>query len=152
MPSRTILFATIVATMASASAWALPDCSAKYLPTSPPQPPTVLPPLSSELPYARPLGSPDGVLVYSGGEAQSVDRVLQRLRAESCRALSPAAGYVPKTKWDNTPYRFNAGGNGKKFKADDFDAWMKANGIHISTGPAQPAPAASPVDSQPPMK
>ena len=48
-------------------------------------------------------------------------------------------GYVPKTKDDNTPWRFDMNQNGKRMTAEQFDAWMKAKGIHVATGkPATP--------------
>ncbi|HTD28371.1 MAG TPA: hypothetical protein VK660_03185 [Xanthomonadaceae bacterium] len=129
--------------LCSASVLAAPDCSVNSVPQPLPLRPTALPPLSSELPNSsRQLGAPDGVLAYASNEAQAVDRVLLRLRLEGCQNVSKAAAYVPRTKWDNTPYRFNAGGNGKKFTAADFDAWMQANGIHVSTGAPKPAPVA----------
>jgi hypothetical protein len=144
---------SLIASLAMAPALAAPDCASKYVPQPLPLRATALPPLSTELPGSgRQLGSPDGVLAYSSNEAQSVDRVLARLRFEGCQPVSAAAAYVPKTKWDNTPYRFNAGGNGKKFTADDFDAWMKANGIHVSKGAPQPAPPADPGMSVQPVK
>jgi hypothetical protein len=79
--------------------------------------------------------------------------VLLRLRLEGCQNVAQSAGYVPQTKWDNTPWRFNAGGAGKKFTAADFDAWMVAHGVHISKGssatpvaqpPAQESPSEEP--------
>jgi hypothetical protein len=120
------------------------DCSVHAVPQPLPLRPTALPPLSSELPGGgRQLGSPDGVLAYSSNEDQAVDRVLLRLRQEGCQNVSQANGYVPRTKWDNTPYRFNAGGNGKKFSAAEFSAWMESKGIHVSKGKPQPMPAPS---------
>lgn len=49
----------------------------------------------------------------------------------SADAEGNAAAYVPKTPYDNTPYRFNAG---KRFTAAEFDAWMKARGIRVAKG------------------
>jgi len=133
----------LLACLLAAPAFAVQDCSVKSVPQPLPLRPTALPPLSAELPNSnRQLGAPDGVLDYASNEAQAVDRVLLRLRLEGCQNVSKAAAYVPRTKWDNTPYRFSAGGNGKKFSAADFDAWMKANGIHVTTtGTARTAPA-----------
>ncbi|MEZ5463785.1 MAG: hypothetical protein R3F22_00880 [Lysobacteraceae bacterium] len=76
-------------------------------------------------------GSPLGV---SGGENLSVDRVLQRLRQKHC-VVDEFAGYVPKTEFDNTPYRFSMDSS-KKFTADEFDAWMKKRGVRIAKGGA----------------
>lgn len=66
-----------------------------------------------------------------------------------------AAGYVPKTPYDNTPYRFDMSQQGKRMSAADFDAWMKARGLRVAGGkPAQTASAepvapATPVACQP---
>jgi hypothetical protein len=153
MRSRAAIFISILAPFAAIAVQAAPDCSNRIAPQSLPLAPTALPALSPELSaIAHRPGSAAGVLAYSSDETQAVDRVLQRLRYEGCQNVSRASGYVPKTKWDNTPYRFNAGGNGKKFTAADFDAWMKANGIHIAKGAPQPAPAADPGLSAQPVK
>lgn len=128
------------------SVQAAPDCSLTAAPSALPLAATALPPLSDEFPAANHrLGMADDVLGYGNGDGQDVDRVLARLRQDACRPAPSAStspnGYVPRTKWDNKPYRFNAGGNGKKFTAADFDAWMKANGIHVSTGVPKTGPA-----------
>jgi hypothetical protein len=54
-----------------------------------------------------------------------------------------AAGYVPKTEHDNTPWRFNMEQNGRRMTADEFDAWMKAKGIRVARGRAVPAAGAA---------
>ena len=82
-------------------------------------------------------GSPLGMV---GDENLSVDRVLQRLRDKNC-VVDEFAGYVPKTEFDNTPYRFSMDSS-KKFTADEFDAWMKKRGVRIATGAAPAATAA----------
>ena len=65
------------------------------------------------------------------------DQALARLRAPT-----PASGaYVPLTKDDNTPWRFDMSQNGKRMTAAEFDAWMKAKGIRVATG--KPATAAA---------
>ena len=64
------------------------------------------------------------------------------LTAQQLVDLSPTAApaavvngdYVPKTKFDNTPWRFDMNQNGKRMTAEQFDAWMKAKGIHVATG------------------
>jgi hypothetical protein len=154
MRFRPVACMFVVGVGITSQALAVPDCSVRSVPTPLPLRPTALPPLSGELPSgSHQLGTPDGVLAYQSDEMQAVDRVLMRLREEACRparATSAGAAYVPKTKWDNSPYRFSAGGDGKKFTAADFDAWMKANGIHISKGAPQPAPATQPQPSQQP--
>lgn len=43
-------------------------------------------------------------------------------------------------------YRFNMSEGGKKMSADEFDAWMKANGIRVARGNA--APAAEPAKAE----
>jgi len=155
----------LLACLIAVPAYAAQDCSMKSVPQPLPLRPTALPALSSELPGSgRQLGSPDGVLAYASNEEQAVDRVLLRLRTEGCQNVSQAAGYaqpggqaaagayVPRTKWDNTPYRYNAGGDGKKFSAADFSAWMEAKGIHVSKGKPQPVvadPATQPDATQP---
>lgn len=49
-------------------------------------------------------------------------------------AAVDAATYKPKTKHDNTPYRFNMQQNGKQMSADEFDAWMKSKGVRVAKG------------------
>ena len=121
------------------------------------------------------LGAPAGVLAQAYDESQSVDSVLSRMRLAECRSIaanrssppasapastatpSPAgqsasvdpATYKPKTKDDNTPWRFDMSQNGKRMTAEEFDAWMKARGVRVAKG----APAASkPVDPPPPAE
>lgn len=57
-------------------------------------------------------------------------------------AVQTNAAYVPKTAYDNSPYRFNAGA---RFTAEEFDAWMKSRGIRVAKGKpaAQPATEAT---------
>lgn len=38
-------------------------------------------------------------------------------------------------------YRFNMSEGDRKMSADEFDAWMKANGIRVARGTAPAAPA-----------
>ncbi|WP_235568799.1 hypothetical protein [Lysobacter sp. Root983] len=61
----------------------------------------------------------------------------KRKRGGSAAAAAPTA-YKPKTRYDNTPWRFNMEQNGKRMTADEFDAWMKAKGVRVATG--APAP------------
>ena len=55
------------------------------------------------------------LLLFVGGEALAADRTT----------------YKPKTRHDNTPYRFNMT---EGQSAKDFDAWMKARGIRVAKG------------------
>lgn len=59
--------------------------------------------------------------------------------------------YVPKTKDDNTPWRFDMNQNGKRMTSVEFDAWMKAKGIRVATGKSgvDAAPVAAPVECKP---
>lgn len=59
---------------------------------------------------------------------------------------NPAGGaYVPKTKFDNSPWRFDMNQNGKRMTSVEFDAWMKAKGIRVATGkPITEAPPPAP--------
>lgn len=63
---------------------------------------------------------------------------------------STTPGYVPKTKDDNTPWRFDMNQNGRRMTAEEFDAWMKAKGIRVATGkPAGEAAVAQPATCTP---
>ena len=42
-------------------------------------------------------------------------------------------------------YRFHMSDGEKRMSADEFDAWMKANGIRVAKGNPQAKPAAKPV-------
>ncbi|MGJ4730577.1 hypothetical protein [Luteimonas sp. SDU101] len=117
---------------------------------------TVLLPVATGFASVNPqLGSQRGVLAPDFDESQSVDNVLWRLQVEGCQQVAaatpasalaaPAPGaYVKRTEHDNTPYRFNMTQNGKRMTADDFDAWLQANGYSAGrrAAPAAEAPAA----------
>ena len=82
-----------------------------------------------------------------GWATPSAEAYLQRIR-QPVSAPNPAAGYQPRTAFDNTPYRFDMSQNGRRMTAEEFDAWMKARGIRVATGkptgtPAESAPAPS---------
>ncbi len=81
----------------------------------------------------------------------SAQELVDRARAEAARVLPTAAGtassgaYKPKTKDDNSPWRFDMNQNGKRMTADEFAAWMKAKGINVATGkPGGTAAAVAP--------
>ena len=77
------------------------------------------------------------------------DQALAKLRAPT-----PAPGaYVPLTKDDNSPWRFDMSQNGKRMTAVEFDAWMKAKGIRVATGmPKQDAAAEPAATATPPVQ
>jgi hypothetical protein len=68
------------------------------------------------------------------GFAQASGKQAAEPAAKAEAKTETAAGYQPKTKYDNTPYRFNMEQNGKKMSAEEFDAWMKARGIRVAKG------------------
>ncbi len=150
-----LLCSLLVAPLAHASV----NCTDAALPQSLSARPTVLAPVAGEFAaVTSQLGAPRGVLATGFDESQSVEQVLLRLRVESCHNVAslPAPGaaktndpaaYKPKTAFDNTPYRFNMTQGGKRMTADDFDAWLKANGYSVgrrvdTSAPAAAAPAA----------
>ncbi len=103
-----------------AAAIAATDCSGPMVQAPLPLPATAAAPVAPELgSRTSQLGMPSGVLAPVADPAQSLDRVLLRLRIEGCRNIarampaSPAvnpndpAAYKPKTQYDNTPWRFN---------------------------------------------
>lgn len=103
--------------------------------------PAVMAPLAPELASATaPVGIQRGVLSRAFDESLSVDNVLLRREIERCEQVALAnraqtavsandpTAYVKQTEFDNTPYRFNMTQNGRRMTADDFDAWLQANG------------------------
>jgi hypothetical protein len=69
---------------------------------------------------------------------------LARIRAMAALAAASAPGaYVPLTKDDNSPWRFDMSQNGRRMTAEEFDAWMKAKGIRVAKG-RQDVPVAPP--------
>lgn len=63
--------------------------------------------------------------------------------APSDAPAADAAAYTPRTKHDNTPWRFNMEQDGKRMTADQFDAWMKSKGVRVAKG----KPASTPADA-----
>ncbi|MCF7221277.1 hypothetical protein [Marilutibacter chinensis] len=133
------------------------DCSAMAVPRPMPIRPTIVAPVSGELTVpSHQLGAPTGVLAHAFNEAQSIDQVVFRLKLENCQSLAKAmpatepaaidaqapAAYVPRTEFDNGPWRFDMNQNGKRMTAEEFDAWMKSRGVRVAKGaPAAAAPA-----------
>lgn len=72
---------------------------------------------------------------------------MARVNSKSGTRNNSASGgaYVPKTKFDNTPWRFDMNQNGKRMTSEEFDAWMKAKGIRVATGkPGAETPPSAP--------
>jgi len=65
-------------------------------------------------------------------------------------AAAPAPEYVKQTEFDNTPYRFNMVQNGKRMTADDFDAWLQANGYSVGRRVDAEAPPSQETDKPTP--
>lgn len=66
------------------------------------------------------------------GMATPAGKPVQSVQPQApAAAAAKAAAYVPKTAYDNSPYRFNAGA---RFTAAEFDAWMKSRGIRVAKG------------------
>lgn len=151
--------------LASTGAFAQ-DCTRLAHPATAPEALPVLPSLAPELTASStPLGSPSGVLAQAfPGEAGSVDAILLRIRIDACRTLAMSttpgalvpgqdpATYVPRTEFDNAPWRFDMNQNGKRMTADEFSAWMEAKGVRVAKGakPAAPAPAPTPAPAEAP--
>lgn len=150
---RTMLLATagLVAMGAGSDALAV-ACNRNAAGQPVPVRTTPVPPLYSGM-LGRPvaLATPRMLLAESRDESLALDVVLMRLSLEACASQTQDefAGYVPKTQYDNTPYRFNMD-KGKKFTAAEFDAWMKSRGVRVvGARPAATgaAPAASDVQA-----
>ena len=155
---RRIIFSSLIAFAAIPAANASQNCAGSVVPQPLSAQATLLAPVAPELfAHTTPLGAPSGVLVHAYDEAQSVDRVLLRLRVQACQNVAMAmpvpsvanpndpAAYKPKTEFDNTPWRFNMTQNGKRMTAEEFDAWMKSKGVRVAKG-AAPATVAAPVE------
>jgi len=142
------------------------DCTSRIVPQPLPDRADLLVTVAPELsPLNSQLGASAGVLSQALKEAQSVDRVLLRLRLEGCQNVAKAfpaptpldpydpATYKPKTEFDNSPWRFDMTQNGKRMTADEFSAWMKLRGVRVARGavaPAPVAPAGTPPGALPP--
>ncbi|HZH43646.1 MAG TPA: hypothetical protein VEY50_06155 [Lysobacter sp.] len=119
-------------------------------------------PVAPELAMPAASAAGGGVLAQAYDDALSVDQVLLRLRLQGCANVasalparpgaaplgSGAAGYTPRTQYDNAPWRFDMSQGGKRMTADEFDAWMKARGVRVAKG-AQPAVPPPPPPPEP---
>ena len=160
--------------IAPSAAIAASNCSGPLVQQPLPLPATAIAPVAAELgSRTSQLGMPSGVLVQAPDVSQSLDHVLLRLRINNCRDIAKAlppvaatvvataaasggdpAAYKPRTEHDNKPYRFDMTQNGKRMTADDFDAWLKANGYSAGrrADPAPPAQAPAPAAPAPSSK
>ena len=102
----------------------------------------------------RPATTADGLLAFGHGEALSsplaspLGACTQQVAARRDKRKRGSAGagagdaasaaYKPKTRHDNTPWRFHMEQNGKRMTADEFDAWMKAKGVRVAKGAPMP--------------
>ena len=64
-------------------------------------------------------------------------------------ASTDPAAYVPRTEFDNAPWRFDMNQNGKRMTADEFTAWMEAKGVRV-VKPRAPVASAIPAEGQAP--
>ncbi|HJS34823.1 MAG TPA: hypothetical protein VJ766_04995 [Pseudoxanthomonas sp.] len=165
---RRHVLASLLCIVAIPAAHAAPNCTGSLVPVPLKRSNTVIAPVAPEFTAtATQLGAPSGVLAsHAFDEAQSVDRVLMRLRIEGCRNVANAlpapaaataataspAAYQPKTAHDNSPWRFDMSQNGKRMTADEFDAWMKSRGVRVVKAPGAPAAAPAPVPAEPAKK
>ena len=69
--------------------------------------------------------------------------------APATPALTDPAAYVPRTEFDNAPWRFDMNQNGKRMTADEFTAWMEAKGVRV-VKPRAPVASAITADGQAP--
>lgn len=115
-PIRSMLMLALLVAASPANAW---DCLAPALL----QPETGMSTVAPEM-IRAPVIDPSCI-------AAADALALLRLPASA----TPGA-YVPLIKDDNTPWRFDMRQNGRQMTAAEFDAWMKAKGIHVATGKA----------------
>ena len=88
------------------------------------------------------------VLCVPVGDALARIHAQQAIFAASSDA---PGGYVKKTEFDNSPWRFEMSQNGRRMTADEFEAWMKSKGIRVAKGkPDAPAAEAPPPPASPP--
>jgi hypothetical protein len=84
-----------------------------------------------------------GLLCVSVGDA------LARIHAtQSVPALGANGDYVKQTEFDNSPWRFDMSQDGRRMTVEEFEAWMKAKGIHVAKGRAVPAETLPPSPPQ----
>lgn len=118
----------------SASAQAATDCSAIKSAVESSDSSGFLAPIAEELAPARSVKS------------VGVDQAIARMQKQQCRSVASAAP-PPAAQGGGNSFRFNMTQNGKRMTADEFDAWMKAQGVRVIKSPtanAAPPPAPPP--------
>ena len=77
----------------------------------------------------------------------SVDQAVAHMQYQQCRSLAKATpASAPSAPGSANSFRFNMTQNGKRMTADEFDAWMKSQGVRVVKGPA-----AAPTEQTPPL-
>lgn len=108
------------------------------------------PPIAEELPVPA---AGDTGLSHGSSKGATVEVVLSRIQHQECLAIAAAAANAPKPVQGGGSYRFNMTQGGKRMTADEFDAWMKAQGVRVVKSPARadaPTAAAQPAPASPP--
>lgn len=109
-------------------------------------------------PIAEELVSPtmgDTGLNHASSTGATVEVVLSRVQHQECLAIAAAAANAPKPAQGGGSYRFNMTQGGKRMTADEFDAWMKAQGVRVVKSPVRadvPTAVAQPAAPPPPKK
>jgi hypothetical protein len=108
------------------------------------------PPIAEEL-TVQALG--DTGLSHASSRGATVEVVLSRIQRQECLAIAAAAANAPKPVQGGGSYRFNMTQGGKRMTADEFDAWMKAQGVRVVKSPvAADVPTAAAQPAPPPPK
>ena len=103
--------------------------------------PSPLAPLPASVPAPEMLRSP--IAAIPCVDLAAFTARTRQPAARATPAAAPAGAYVPKTQFDNSPWRFDMQQNGRRMTAEEFDAWMKAKGIRVATGKPAAAGAAA---------
>lgn len=87
-------------------------------------------------------------------DTASVEVAVARLQHAQCRAMAATTPAGGARGASGGSLRFNMTQNGKRMTADEFDAWMKANGVRVVKGneTAAAPPPPPPEPAKPPAK
>lgn len=88
----------------------------------------------------RRVDPPVAVVAVAAPAPTTIRRVVVTKGSRVVRNI-PVAPPVAATEAQPVPraVRFNMSQDGKRMTADEFDAWMKAQGIRVASGPPKPA-------------